>query len=67
MYMKYVLLLFKFLRLASNWFLKFTQNLNIFFHQIYQVTIYQTEESDMDSFDDDPEISLAVSKFVAMK
>ncbi|XP_077194883.1 E3 ubiquitin-protein ligase Mdm2 [Paroedura picta] len=27
--------------------------------EIYQVTIYQTEESDMDSFDDDPEISLA--------
>ncbi|XP_048356540.1 E3 ubiquitin-protein ligase Mdm2 isoform X1 [Sphaerodactylus townsendi] len=27
--------------------------------EIYQVTIYQTEDSDMDSFDDDPEISLA--------
>ncbi|XP_060633466.2 E3 ubiquitin-protein ligase Mdm2 isoform X1 [Anolis sagrei] len=27
--------------------------------EIYQVTIYQTEDSDMDSFDEDPEISLA--------
>uniref|UniRef100_A0A6J0T6I2 E3 ubiquitin-protein ligase Mdm2 n=1 Tax=Pogona vitticeps TaxID=103695 RepID=A0A6J0T6I2_9SAUR len=27
--------------------------------EIYQVTIYQAEDSDMDSFDDDPEISLA--------
>ncbi|XP_042323555.1 E3 ubiquitin-protein ligase Mdm2 isoform X2 [Sceloporus undulatus] len=27
--------------------------------EIYQVTIYQTEDSDMDSFDDDPEISVA--------
>ncbi|XP_053111990.1 E3 ubiquitin-protein ligase Mdm2 isoform X2 [Hemicordylus capensis] len=27
--------------------------------EIYQVTIYQTEDSDMDSFDGDPEISLA--------
>nr|XP_048691810.1 E3 ubiquitin-protein ligase Mdm2 isoform X3 [Caretta caretta] len=26
---------------------------------VYQVTIYQTEESDADSFDEDPEISLA--------
>ncbi|XP_007423461.1 E3 ubiquitin-protein ligase Mdm2 [Python bivittatus] len=27
--------------------------------EVYQVTIYQTEDSDMDSFDGDPEISLA--------
>ncbi|XP_067420156.1 E3 ubiquitin-protein ligase Mdm2 isoform X3 [Emydura macquarii macquarii] len=27
--------------------------------EVYQVTIYQTEESDADSFDEDPEISLA--------
>ncbi|XP_074869297.1 E3 ubiquitin-protein ligase Mdm2 isoform X3 [Carettochelys insculpta] len=27
--------------------------------EVYQVTIYQTEESDTDSFDEDPEISLA--------
>uniref|UniRef100_A0A8C0HDX8 Uncharacterized protein n=1 Tax=Chelonoidis abingdonii TaxID=106734 RepID=A0A8C0HDX8_CHEAB len=35
--------------------------------EIYQVTIYQTEESDADSFDEDPEISLAVSKFLRNK
>ncbi|ETE63654.1 E3 ubiquitin-protein ligase Mdm2 [Ophiophagus hannah] len=27
--------------------------------EVYQVTIYQTEDSDIDSFDEDPEISLA--------
>uniref|UniRef100_A0A8C5SVA7 E3 ubiquitin-protein ligase Mdm2 n=1 Tax=Laticauda laticaudata TaxID=8630 RepID=A0A8C5SVA7_LATLA len=27
--------------------------------EVYQVTIYQTEDSDVDSFDEDPEISLA--------
>ncbi|XP_061495765.1 E3 ubiquitin-protein ligase Mdm2 isoform X2 [Rhineura floridana] len=27
--------------------------------EVYQVTIYETEDSDIDSFDDDPEISLA--------
>ncbi|XP_038612208.1 E3 ubiquitin-protein ligase Mdm2 [Tachyglossus aculeatus] len=27
--------------------------------EVYQVTLYQTEESDADSFDEDPEISLA--------
>lgn len=39
--------------------------LYIFFfnsNQVYQLTIYQDEDSDADSFDEDPEISLAVSK-----
>jgi len=31
-------------------------------NQVYQLTIYQDEDSDADSFDEDPEISLAVSK-----
>uniref|UniRef100_A0A8C6VNC2 MDM2 proto-onco n=1 Tax=Naja naja TaxID=35670 RepID=A0A8C6VNC2_NAJNA len=30
--------------------------------EVYQVTIYQTEDSDIDSFDEDPEISLALKK-----
>ena len=28
---------------------------------MYQVTVFEAEESDTDSFEDDPEISLAVS------
>lgn len=40
------------------------QNPVIYFlnlNQVYQLTIYQDEDSDADSFDEDPEISLAVS------
>lgn len=39
-------------------YIYFFLNLN----QVYQLTIYQDEDSDADSFDEDPEISLAVSK-----
>lgn len=38
-----------------------------YLNQVYQLTVYQDEDSDADSFDEDPEISLAVSKTLTGK